>query len=382
MHITDIKVYIIEIPLDKVVRFAWMPGEEIREYSFTLVEVCTSEGITGYGTSGLVGGKQIAASIKALYKEFLMAKDPFFVESYMRPFSLMNPFGAPPWPLSQALWDIIGKAANQPLYKLWGAERNKVLAYAAPAEPRGQEQTKEIINRYQGEGFKAVKLRLHNTEIDEDISLVQSAREAIGDKMDILVDANQALKFPTSLPHPHWDYKRALETARELEKLKVFYLEEPLPMYDFDNLARLNSETDIYIAGGECNMGLHEFRFLLEKNCYDVLQPDASLSEDLFQIKNIATLAMAHGKLFMPHTWGTGLNLFANLQVALTIPDIYSPYFEYPYDYESWSVELVQKMVLNPIVVDKEGFIHAPNRPGLGFDLDQEVINKYTVDRF
>ncbi|QPM66826.1 mandelate racemase/muconate lactonizing enzyme family protein [Atribacter laminatus] len=382
MQITDIKIHIIKIPLDKVIHFAWMPGKNIKEYGFTLIEINTDEGITGYGTSNLVGDNQVATSIKALYKEFLMGKNPFFVESYLRPFSLMKPFGAPPWALSQALWDIIGKAANQPLYKLWGAERDKVLAYAAPAEPRTPEQTKEVMNRYQSDGFKAVKLRLHGMKISEDIDLVQSAKKVVENKMDILVDANQALKFPTPLPHPHWDYKRALETAQELEKLKVFYLEEPLPMYDFDNLAKLNGEIDMYIAGGECNMGLHEFKILLEKNCYDVIQPDASLSEDLFQIKNIAALTMAHGKLFMPHTWGSGLNLFSNLQVALTVPDEYSPYFEYPYDYESWKVELTQKMILNPIVPDKDGFIHAPSQPGLGFELDQKAIKKYTLENY
>ena len=149
-------------------------------------------------------------------------------------------------------------------------------------------------------------------------------------------------------------------------------------MYDLENLSRLTSETDIYIAGGECNMGMHEFKLLLEKNCYDILQPDASLSEDMFQIRKIAGMTLAFNKMFMPHTWGNGIGLFANLQIALTVPDPYSPFFEYPYDPETWPVELNQAIIKNRLRVDKNGYVNAPEKPGLGFELDYEIVDKYT----
>jgi len=358
--------------------FAWIPGRETKEYGFTLVEIYTDEGITGYGTSNLTNDIQVATSIRALYKPYLIGKNPFFVQNIMNSFLHMKPFGAPPWSISQALWDIIGKAANQPLYRLWGAARDRVLAYAAPAEKREVEKYKEILEYYASEGFKAIKLRLHELKMKDDVALVETVRKFVGNEMDILVDANQALKFATELPHPYWDYRRALNTAKELEKLEVFYLEEPLPMYELDSLSRLCNETEIYIAGGEANMGFHEFKMLLDKNCYDVYQPDASLSEDMFQIRNFGNMAINSGKLFMPHTWGTGINLFANLQIALTISDPYSPYFEFPFDSESWPIELNQSMINNPLYIDKNGYINAPQNPGLGFDLNLDLIEKYT----
>jgi D-galactarolactone cycloisomerase len=378
MKITDVIIRQINIPLEKPAHFAWIPGKEVKEYGFTLVEIQTDEGITGYGTSNLTNDIQVATSIRNLYKPHLIGKDPFFVQNIMNSYLYMKPFGAPPWSVSQALWDIIGKAANQPLYHLWGAARERILAYAAPAEKRESDSYKEILDYYTSQEFKAIKLRIHELKMSDDIAIVETVRKHVGNKMDILVDANQALKFATTEPHAYWDYRRALKTSKELEKLDVFYLEEPLPMYELDSLSRLCSETEIYIAGAEANMGFHEFKMLLDKNCYDVFQPDASLSEDMFQIRNIGNMVVNSGKIFMPHTWGTGINLFVNLQIALTVPDSYSPYFEFPFDPETWPVELNQCMVKNPLYVDKDGYVNAPQNPGLGFILNTEIIEKYT----
>lgn len=378
MKIKNIKIRFVKIPAPKKFHFAWMPGFEGDSLGFTMVEIETDEGIKGIGTSHLCNDIQIATSIRELYKPYLIGKNPFEVEKHMNVLFNGKVFGSPPWILSQALWDIIGKRCNQPLYRLWGACREKVLAYAAPAEPRGPKALKDLMIQYKEEGFKAVKLRFHNWEIKDDIALVEAAREAIGSEMEIMVDANQALKLISPLPHPVWDYKRALITARELEKLNVFFLEEPLPIYDFENLSKLTSETDIYIAGGECNMGLHEFKLLLEKGCYDILQPDATLSEGMFQIRKIAAMALASNKMFIPHTWGNGIGLFANFQIALTVPDSSSPFFEYPYDPETWPIEFSQAMIENPLKVDKNGYVNASNEPGIGFKLNYEVIDKYT----
>ena len=96
---------------------------------------------------------------------------------------------------------------------------------------------------------------------------------------------------------PVWSYERALQTARELERLGVYWLEEPLDRYDFDNLTRLCAAVDILIAGGENNCGLHEYRWLIERNCYDVLQPEAMVGETMSQIRKACALAEMHHKL-------------------------------------------------------------------------------------
>lgn len=379
MRITDVKIRHVRVPMKRAVEFAWIPGTKISTTGFTIVEIHTDEGITGIGASNLVDDIQVAVSIRSLFKPYLIGKDPFQVETHMEALANMKPFGAPPWAISQALWDLVGKAAGQPLYRLWGAARNKIRAYAAPAEPRDPAAHREIASRYLSDGFHAVKLRLHNMKLEDDIAVVEAVREVVGSKMEILVDANQALKLPSVNPHPYWDFRRALASARALEKLNVFYLEEPLEMYDFEGLRRLRQLTSLYIAGGECNMGIADFVVLLEKDCYDVLQPDAALSESMHQIRRIAAMAIARGKICMPHTWGNGIGLFANFQIALTLPEVRSPFFEYPFDYETWPVEVGQAGIANPLRPDAEGFILAPEGPGLGFTLDQELIERHTV---
>jgi D-galactarolactone cycloisomerase len=102
---------------------------------------------------------------------------------------------------------------------------------------------------------------------------------------------------------PVWRYERALETARELRRLGVFWLEEPLDRYDFEGLKRLCAEVDILIAGGENNIGLHELRWLIEHDVYDVIQPEAMVAETMSGLRKIAALGELHRKLVAPHSW-------------------------------------------------------------------------------
>jgi L-alanine-DL-glutamate epimerase-like enolase superfamily enzyme len=229
------------------------------------------------------------------------------------------------------------------------------------------------------QGYKAIKLRLHHQTMREDIAMVEAVRQAVGDSMEIMADANQGMRMASPEPHPVWDYRRALATARALEDLSVYFLEEPLYIYDFEGIARLTAATDIYIAGGEWNAGAHEYRWMLERGVYDILQPDTTQSDGLCQIRQTAEAAQARGKMLIPHTWGNGIALAANLQVALSVSNC--PYMEYPYDPHSLPVEVNQWMVQEPIRIDREGYLQAPAGPGLGITLNDELIDKYTTHR-
>jgi L-alanine-DL-glutamate epimerase-like enolase superfamily enzyme len=283
-------------------------------------------------------------------------------------------FGTVPWLVSQALCDIVGKAANQPLHRLWGGCKEKILAYAAPCKPRSPEGWADIALQLRDMGFKAIKCRLHEFTMCDDIAIVNAVRGAVGDSMEIMVDANQAYLLNTTGEHPRWDYRRALETARELELLNVYYLEEPLPMYDFDAIARLTRETSIHIAGGECNSGIHEFKWMMEKGAYDIYQPDVAQTTGPWETLQVGLMAQAKGKMCIPHTWGNGIGLAANLQVALALPNC--PYFEFPFDPEIYPVSLNQGMVTEPLEVDDEGFVHSNDKPGIGVELDEQVIER------
>lgn len=377
MIITEMVSKLIEIPLPKPVRYAWVPGSNINKLNFTLIEIYTDEGIIGVGASHSCVSSEIAVSTQSLIKPFLIGKDPFAVEKHIQTLHSANPFGTRPWLVDQALWDIVGKACQQPIYRLWGAYQDKIIAYVAPPEQISPEETAESAIQLKEKGVKAIKLRLHNEKINDDLRVVQTVLDKVGDEMNIMVDANQALLLNSQKPHPIWDYSRAFTMANELEKMGVYYLEEPLPIRDFEEISRLTKDTKIRIAGGEWNIGIQEFKIMLDMGCYDIIQPDATQSEGLFQMRKIAALAETHNKLFIPHTWGNGIGLAANFQVALSVPNC--PFFEYPYDEKLFNIDIFQGMIKNPLIIDKDGYLPASEKPGLGVELNYDFIEKYTT---
>lgn len=377
MKITNITASLIEIPAKRDFEYAWMPGERVRSIKFTLVRVFTDEGIVGIGASHEGRDVETIATIRSWITPYLIGKDPTQLEPLGEILTFARPFGPVPWLVSQALCDIMGKVAEQPLYRLWGGAKEKVLAYAGPCKPRTPDGWAEIALQLQEMGFKAIKCRLHNFTLKEDIAIVEAVRKAVGDSMDIMVDANQAVLLNIREQHPRWDYRRALDTARELERLNVYYLEEPLHIYDFEAIARLTNETSIHIAGGEWNVGLHEYQCMMEKGAYDIYQPDVTQTTGPWESLKVGLLAHARGKLCIPHTWGNGIGLAGNFQVALALPNC--PYFEYPFDPEVYPVSHNQGMVMEPLVIDEEGYIHPTNKPGIGVELDEEIIQRHTI---
>src|SRR6266567_748806 len=302
------------------VRPAWAPGSTWRRRDATLVKLTTEDGIVGWG----VLGYSVSSVLETWIKPRLVGQDPFALEQHARVFRSAG--GA--WGVEMALWDIIGKACGQPLYKLWGGFRDRVPGYASCVELRSGEQRAEDAAARRAEGWRAMKLRLHDWTLASDIAQVEHVRRAMGDDFVILVDANQAQQPGTPQPEegPVWRYERALQTARELQRMGVFWLEEPLDRYDFEGLRRLCAEVDLLIAGGENNIGLHELRWLIEQDIYDVIQPEAMVAETLSGLRKIAALGEMRHKLIAPHHGGGGLGLVAHLHLACAIPN--STYFE------------------------------------------------------
>jgi L-alanine-DL-glutamate epimerase-like enolase superfamily enzyme len=256
-----------------------------------------------------------------------------------------------------------------------------VPAYCATGEVRSPERRVEDCHRIIGEGFKAVKLRFHSENPHDDIHVVEAVRHAFGDRLAVLVDANQAGVLPGLGGHRQWGFQTALDVALELERLGVTWLEEPLPRHDYTGLSRLRERLGtLQLAGGENNHGAHEFKLLIEQGCYDVLQPDAVLSEGVYQLRKVAALAEAAGLQVAPHTWTHGIGLLANLQLVASIPN-YS-WFEFPHEPPGWPASALSQMLTDKPAIDADGFLAIPARPGFGFTLDEELIERYTVATF
>ena len=367
MKIASVEVLLLrDVPTPRELRFAWAPGSVTRAVSITLIRVRSDDGLEGIGTGGAPD------AVRAVGQQ-LIGQDPFATEQLSR----MLRRAGNAWGLELALWDLIGKACSQPLYKLWGGYTDRIKGYASTIEVGTPEQRAQDALGFYEEGFRAIKLRLHDDTLEQDLALARAVKDAVGDRMELMADANQAQTpvTPSTQPGVIWDHRRALYTARALEEMGYVWLEEPLSRYDFDGLARLNGSVGLAIAGGENNRFLHEFHWLLERGCYDILQPDGLVSEGMGQLRKIAALAEVRNKLCVPHHGGGGIGTYGHLHLSAALPN--SPWIELMRDRPGefpWPAQLVPA---TPIMVAKDGYVHLPQGPGLGIDLDEAFVTKY-----
>lgn len=369
MKIRDIKLHLLpDIPLSQPVRCAWSPGKPYTFIGSSFVEIQTDEGITGYGPpidEGL---------LRTAIAPVLIGQDPFAWEHNI---NVLRKAGGG-WGLEVALWDIIGKACGQPLYKLWGGYTDRVRAYASCMEVRSGEQRAEDALARLEEGWRAIKLRIHDWTLAEDIRQVEKVRQAVGNRMEIMVDANQAQVpgvLPTIIlggPEPVWDFQRALDTARELQRLGVRWLEEPLDRYDWEGLTKLCEMVEIPIAGGENNLGLHELRWMIERNVYDIIQLECQRQEGISQLRKIAALAEMHHKPVVPHTGWEAFGFLAHVHLAAAVPN--SPYVEVLHEPPAFSAQVFQTILEEPLLPDANGDILLPQRPGLGVEPRADLL--------
>jgi D-galactarolactone cycloisomerase len=377
MQIVRIRSRVVDLPLPAPFHPAWARGRNQTNILMVLVEVDTDAGITGYGAAH--AGPEAAICIERFVAPYFLGQDPMRVERLAAVLRDAEILGPPMYFMELPLWDIIGKRANLPVYQLWGAASDRVAAYCATAEIRSPEQRVRDAERIVAEGYRAMKLRFHNDDPRDDLKVVEAIRAKLGDRIEIMVDANQAGIEPGHGGHQLWGFQRTVEVARELEKLGVLWLEEPLYRYDYTGLARLRDKLDtLKIAGGEDNHGIHEFNDLIDRGCFDILQPDALLSEGIFQLRKVGGMAEAANLELVPHTWGNGMGLIANLHLAASLPNC--AWLEFPHDPPSgFTLESRDQMLMEPLTIDADGAVRVPDRPGFGFVLDEDRIQRHTV---
>jgi len=333
-----------------------------------------------YTDGDIVGIGPCSARADRLVESRLVGQDPAYVERFWDIYMSgrgavlgRGSFGG----LEIALWDIIGKAVGKPVYKLLGAYRDKVMAYAATAQLHSAEEHAREAVEFAEMGIKAMKLRLHRSRPEEDIKVVRAVRDAVGDDMTILVDANQN---NISIHYDYWSRRTALTVAKELDKLNVYWLEEPLPRRDLEGLAELSTKVDVYIAGGEHSTNIYEFRDALFEGAYDIVQPDVILGNiGIIGIRKVSVVADSVGRQVVPHVSGGGNNGFylaATLQALGTIRNC--PFIEYVLEPPALTAETLQVILKEPILIDNNGYIEIPQKPGIGVELDEETIGKYT----
>lgn len=372
LKITDIKLVRLRTVRDVgELEPAWNPGGRMgfQIGGGSYVEVHTDQGLVGIGPAV---DPQLLPAVKAQ----LVGADPFDTEKHvatLRYYAQGLPYRGVAG-VDIALWDIIGKACGQPLYKLWGGVKDRVIPYASMIRLSTPEERAEMATRLMGEGWRAIKLRIHNHALKEDIRMVEAVREAVGDNMEIMVDANQAQSSGNWQPGVLWDFRRAVETARELQRLNCYWLEEPLPRFYFHQLVELRQRVELPIAGGENNRGIHEFVQMLQQGVYDILQPESMVLDGVTALRKVGALAEAFGKRVVPHHGGGNIGVVAHLHLVASWP--HAPYLELLHDPPIGDYRHRFSIMENPPTVDKDGYVSVPQGPGLGVEINRDLVEK------
>src|SRR5215469_6458022 len=348
------------LPLSPAFHASW-DSKPRTHFDATIVRVATDGGMTGFGSGDRMLGFEG-------HEHLFLGQDPLALERHHRVLSNLDFHYGRCWPLDLALWDLAGKITAQPCWKLLGGLSNRVRAYASSGTLRDPRAQADCAERYLAQGFGALKIRFHRGDWRDDVRALEAVRERVGDRLELLVDCNFLWRVPSATEVP-WTFKDALAVARELERLGVYWMEEPLHRGDHAGMRALREATAVRVAAGEMTRQLHELRDLISAGCVDVLQPDAALVGGITGLRRIAIMAQEHHLTFTPHTWTNGMGVTANAHLAAGLAD--APFFEYPFDPPEWSLQRRDFMMTEPLKADSGGWITLSDTPGMGYAPDE-----------
>ena len=391
MKIRDVRTISVEYTLPRPVFDA---NYTMASKPALLVEVETDTGLLGLGEAAHFGGPLVSTAtvIEQELRPHLLGQDPRETE---RLWELMHRRAykharggiviAAISGVDIALWDLRGKLAGMPLWRLLGGYRRRVPAYATGgfyAEGKGVRELADEMRAYCRHGFRAVKLKVgRNSGIEgsplramadrgvcevslaEDLARVRAVREAIGPDVRLMVDANGA-----------WDVPTAVRMGRLLEELDVYWFEEPVWPDDLAGSAEVASKVAIPIAGYEtCSYGTVSFRDYIAARAVHFVQPDVAWAGGLTETLKIAHLAQAANLPLAPHIHGSAVAVAAAAHLLGAVRNGSMAEMVFP------AHPLMGDLAREPLVVDGAGEIDLGERPGLGIELDPDAVKRYRV---
>jgi D-galactarolactone cycloisomerase len=368
MKITSVKTYSLQHQLARAI------GPSTSMYTMRdalLVKIGTDEGLVGWGETAPLGG--IREHIDKHLAPLLLGQDPRAHRRLWR--QLWGPNfgnGLAVGAVDIALHDLRGKALNLSVAELYGGRlRDRVPAYAStmnyteglePVEQYPQE-AREQVER----GFRALKMRIGGLPMARDLAAVAAVRKAVGPDIKLMADGNGA-----------YTVSSALRVGKELDRLGLYWFEEPLPQANYAGYEVLRDKLEISLAGGEVLDSRGTAKELLCRRAFDIIQPDVSLCGGIAECLFVAEMARLWGIQSNPHCWGGAIVIAATLHILSLLPD------------ESWSRATETPMLEldvyeNPFRDElsarsfqlREGQVAVPTGPGLGIEINEEVVKRY-----
>lgn len=362
MKVTDVTVTMFEreIPKASYGRHT-MPGTG--RLAMGLVTITTDEGVSGHSFLGspVRTAELDAASLVIALKSVVLGRDPLDREAIYK--DLARRSGLSTWrcvgAIDVALWDIAGKVAGLPIHKLIGGYRDSAPAYASSPGWADIAQYVGEAQKVKAQGYVAYKIHPPRLDPEVDIAVARAVRKAVGDDYRLMFDSTGV-----------YSYAQALRVGRELEELGFYWFEDPLPFEDIYNYTKLKQKLDIQVVATELSPGaFHAYEPWVSQKATDALRGDVALKGGITACLKTAHLAEAFRLNYELHHGGNSINNVANLHVFCAIPN--TEFFEVVLPDEAQKCGLIEDLT-----VDANGHVAVPTAPGLGVEIDFEMIER------
>ena len=388
MKITKITSHVLGYDLPETLGYS---QQYYKKRTSHIVEVETDEGVTGWGEC--FGPGNIAFANKGIVEKVIqpivlgmqaLDRDVIWHKVY----NLMRDHGQKGMPLQAlsgvdiALWDLAGKAANLPLYKMiGGAHRDKVEVYGYGMMLR-PENINSLISRFKEEsaeikemGFKALKMKV-GVGPKDDIKLIEAVRGGIGDNFRFMVDANHG-----------YTTHDALYVGRAMEEFSPYWFEEPVAPEDLDGYRELRAFLKVNISGGEAEFNRWGWRKLLESRGLDIAQPEVCALGGISEYLRVLALCHSHFTPVVNHVWGSAIAVAVNLHLLAAMPPLpgglfpWEPMLEFDTTHNHFIDDLLTvSLDIKNQVKNNNGTVSLPNGPGLGVTPQRDFLDKFRID--
>ena len=389
MKITSIKSHVLRYELENELGYS---QQYYKHRTAHLVEIETDENITGWGECFGPGNIALANKfiVEKVIQPLIKGENPTNKEYiWHKVYNSLRDSGQKGMPIQAlsgidiALWDILSKKANLPLYQLLGGKCNNqipVYGYGMMLQEKPVEQLIELFQKEAKEikekNFKAMKMKI-GIGPKNDLKLVKAVREAIGDDYKLMVDANHA-----------YNLSDALKVGKGLDEMNIYWFEEPVAPEDYEGYKELKKKLNTNIAGGEAEFTKYGWNQLIKNRCVDIAQPEVCGLGGITEYLKISALAQSNFIPIINHVWGTALSIAINLHLLTAMPDMpgglfsSKPMLEFDTTSKNkFITELTEeKFSILDEVKNNNGFAKPLEGIGIGINPSKDFIKKYEVN--
>ena len=389
MKITSIKSHVLKYELEKELGYS---QQYYKHRTAHLVEVQTDEGITGWGECFGPGNIALANKfiVEKVIQPLIIGEDPLNKEHiWQKVYNLLRDSGQKGMPIQAlsgvdiALWDILGKKTNSPLYQLVGGKYNNevpVYGYGMMLQKKSVDELiplfEEEAKQIKSKNFKAMKMKV-GLGPKEDLKLVQAVRNSIGKDFKLMVDANHA-----------YNLKDALYVGKGLDELDIYWFEEPVAPEDYNGYRELKKNISTSVAGGEAEFTKYGWNKLITNDCIDIAQPEVCGLGGITEYLKVVALAQANFVPVINHVWGSAVSIAVNLHLLTAQPDMPGGLFPtksmLEFDTTEKNIFITDLPKENFSILDQvknnNGFASVTDNVGIGINPNEDFIKEFEVN--